>query len=59
VERGVSLYEGVVDHVVDPLAVELRSKGGIHRLKPYREVEAEDLTLLVSGLVAAACEANS
>jgi len=59
VERGVSLYEGIVDHVVDPLAVELRSEGRIHRLETYGEIEAEDLTLLVGGLVVAACEAYS
>ena len=58
-ECGVSLYEGIVDHVVDPLAVELCGEGRIHRLKPYGEVEAEDLAFVVSGWAAAACEAYS
>jgi len=59
VERGVSLYEGIVDHVVDPLAVELCGEGRVHRLKTYGEVEAEDLALVTGRWVAAACEANS
>jgi len=59
VERGVSLYQGVVDHVVHPLAVELGGEGRIHRLKPYGEIEAEDLAFFMGRLVAAACEANS
>lgn len=58
-ERRVGLYKGVVDHVVDPLAVELRSEGRVHRLKPYGEVEAEDLALVMGRWVAAACEAYS
>jgi len=59
VERGVSLYEVVVHHVVHPLAVELGGEGRVHRLEANGEIEAEDLALFMGGLVAAACEANS
>jgi len=57
VEHAIGFHEGVIHHVVDPLAVELCGEGRVHGLEAYREIEAEDLAMVVARGGAATIEA--
>lgn len=57
VEHGVGLDKGVVDHVIDPLAIELGTKSRVDRLETYGEVETEDLAMVIGCIAMAGGEA--